>query len=127
MFKHTKAFSGFSVDDTVKAKAFYGDVLGLDVEELEMPGILSLHMEGGADILIYTKPNHTPATFTILNFPVNDVEETVDQLTRRGIEFIIYNEPDFKTDNKGIFHGGPLIAWFKDPASNILSVIEKDK
>jgi len=128
MFKHTKAFSGFSVDDTQKAKAFYSELLGLEVEELEMWGILSLHIEGGNQVLIYTKPNHIPATFTILNFPVKDIDKVVDKLTARGVKFEVYNEENFKTDEKGIFRsGGPLIAWFKDPAGNILSVIEDNQ
>lgn len=126
MFKHTKAFSGFSVDDTQKAREFYGNTLCLDVEELEMPGLLNLHIAGDSHILIYTKPNHAPATFTILNFPVADIAKAVDELTARGVQFEIYNEENFKTDERGIFRdGGPLIAWFKDPAGNILSVIEQ--
>lgn len=92
-----------------------------------MPGLLSLHIADGSHILIYPKPNHTPATFTILNFPVADVVKAVEELTAKGVKFEIYNEPDFKTDEKGIFRdGGPLIAWFKDPAGNILSVIKED-
>lgn len=126
MFKHTKAFSGFSVDDTQKAKTFYSETLGMDVEELEMPGILRLNIEGGSHILIYTKPNHTPATYTILNFPVANIDSAVDELVERGVQLEIYNEENFKTDERGIFRsGGPLIAWFKDPAGNILSVIEQ--
>jgi len=126
MFKHTKAFSGFSVNDTQKAREFYGNTLGIDVEELEMPGLLNLHIAGGSHILIYTKPNYAPATFTILNFPVTDIAKAVDELTARGVQFEIYNEENFKTDERGIFRdGGPLIAWFKDPAGNILSVIEQ--
>ena len=122
MFKNTQAFSGFSVDDVQKARAFYGQTLGLDVSEEH--GMLTLHIAGGARILIYSKPNHTPATFTILNFPVANVEEAVDELTRRGVRFEIYNQGDLKTDAKGIFRGqGPHIAWFKDPAGNILSVL----
>jgi predicted enzyme related to lactoylglutathione lyase len=124
MFKDTKAFSGFSVDDIPKAKAFYGDTLGLNVSESN--GILHLHMTGGAEVIIYPKPNHTPATFTILNFPVDDVEATVDELTRRGVTFEHY-DGDIKTDEKGIMrgNGGPNIAWFTDPAGNILSVLEE--
>lgn len=123
MFKETKAFSGFSVNDIQKAKAFYGQTLGLEVSE--MNGLLNLHTAGGNKILIYPKPNHTPATFTILNFPVDNIEETVAELTKRGVRFETYNEGDLKTDEKGIFRGGgPLIAWFKDPAGNILSVLE---
>jgi len=125
MFKKTKAFSGFSVDDLQKAKAFYGEVLGLEVTEIDM-GLLELHIEGGNNILIYPKPNHVPATFTILNFPVKDVEKAVDELTQRGVEFEQY-EGEIKTDEKGISRGegGPNIAWFKDPAGNILSVLEE--
>lgn len=126
MFKETKAFSGFSVNDIQKARAFYGQTLGLEVSEVpEMGGLLNLHIAGGSNILVYAKPNHTPATFTILNFPVANIEQAVDELTRRGVCFETYNEGDLKTDEKGIFRGGgPLIAWFKDPAGNILSVLE---
>src|SRR5574341_2465232 len=121
MFKDTKAFSGFSVDDIQKAKEFYSQTLGLEVSE--MNGLLNLNIAGGSKILIYPKPNHTPATFTILNFPVHDIEETVNQLTRRGVRFEQY-DGDLKTDERGIFRGGgPLIAWFKDPAGNILAVL----
>lgn len=124
MFKETRAFSGFSVNDIQKAKEFYSQALGLEVSE--MNGLLNLHIAGGSEILIYPKPDHTPATFTILNFPVDDIEEAVDELTKRGVRFEIYNEQDLKTDEKGIFRGGgPLIAWFKDPAGNILSVLEE--
>ena len=124
MFKHTKAFSGFSVNDIQKAKEFYGDKLGIDVTE-EMMGILALHIEGGNRIIIYPKPNHEPATFTILNFPVDDVEKTVDELIAKGIVFEQYDFGQIKTDSKGIMRGvGPTIAWFKDPAGNILSVLD---
>lgn len=124
MFKNTKAFSGFSVKDIQKAKEFYRRTLELEVSE--MNDLLFLHIAGGTEILIYPKPNHTPATFTILNFPVNNVEKAVDDLTKRGVRFEIYNEADLKTDEKGIFRGGgPKIAWFKDPAGNILSVLEE--
>ncbi|MFC0518274.1 VOC family protein [Mucilaginibacter angelicae] len=127
MLKESKAFSGFSVDDTAKAKTFYADVLGLDVTDVpEMEGLLNLNITGSIPILIYTKPNHTPATFTILNFPVNNVEKTVDELSARGVKFEVYNQENFKTNEKGVFlGGGPKIAWFKDPAGNFLSVIEK--
>ena len=122
MFKDTRAFSGFSVDDIPKAKAFYGKTLGLDVSEEN--GMLNLHIAGGGTVLVYPKPNHTPATFTILNFPVSNIEQVVDELTRRGVRFEHY-EGELKTDEKGIFRGeGPLIAWFTDPAGNILSVLE---
>jgi catechol 2,3-dioxygenase-like lactoylglutathione lyase family enzyme len=128
MFKNTKAFSGFSVNDIQKAKEFYGQTLGLDVSESEM-GVLELHISGGTNILVYPKPNHTPATFTILNFPVDNVEEAVDGLTKSGVRFEQYDEPEIKTDGKGIHrsegpNAGPNIAWFKDPAGNILSVLE---
>lgn len=126
MFKDTEAFSGFSVNDLAKAKEFYGQTLGLEVSELP-EGLLALHIAGGAKIFIYPKDNHTPATFTILNFPVENVEQAVDDLTERGVRFEIYNQPELKTDKKGIARGdeGPTIAWFKDPAGNILSVLEQ--
>jgi predicted enzyme related to lactoylglutathione lyase len=124
MFKNTKAFSSFSVNDIGNAKEFYTKTLGLEVSE--MNGLLNLHIAGGTDILIYPKPNHTPATFTILNFPVDNVEDAVEQLTKRGVRFEIYDMDEIKTDEKGIFRGeGPKIAWFKDPAGNILSVLEE--
>nr|WKN39267.1 VOC family protein [Tunicatimonas sp. TK19036] len=126
MLKHTKAFSGFSVDDLEKAKAFYGNVLGLNIKTQDGPmELLELHIEGGNHILIYPKPNHEPATFTILNFPVENIEATVDELIKRGVRFEQY-EGDIKTDEKGISRSdkGPNIAWFRDPAGNILSVLE---
>jgi predicted enzyme related to lactoylglutathione lyase len=120
MFKDTKAFSGFSVNDIAKAKDFYSKTLELEVTEEN--GMLSLHIAGGNPIIVYPKPNHEPATYTILNFPVKDIEQAVDELTRRGVHFEIYDEHQ---DKKGISRGrGPNIAWFKDPAGNILSVIE---
>jgi predicted enzyme related to lactoylglutathione lyase len=125
MFRDTKAFSGFSVNDIQKAKDFYGQTLGLEVTE-EAMGILALHISGGGKIIIYPKPNHTPASFTILNFPVTDVEKAVDELTSRGVQFEQYDFGQMKTDRKGIIRGqGPTIAWFKDPAGNILSVLEE--
>jgi catechol 2,3-dioxygenase-like lactoylglutathione lyase family enzyme len=124
MFKDTKAFSGFSVDDLQKAQKFYGQTLGLEVTEEH--GLLLLNIAGGGKIIVYPKPNHTPATYTILNFPVEDIERAVDELTRRGVRFERYNQKELKTDEKGIHRGGgPLIAWFKDPAGNILSVLEE--
>lgn len=123
MLKESKAFSGFSVNDTQKAKEFYGRTLGLEVSESH--DLLELHLAGGNTVFIYPKPNHAPATFTILNFPVKNVDQAVDELTKRGVRFEIYNEPDLKTDERGIFRGGPVIAWFKDPAGNILSVLEQ--
>ncbi len=123
MFKNTKAFSGFSVNDLQKAKEFYSETLGLEVSESR--GLATLHLAGGTSVLIYSKPNHVPATFTILNFSVGNTEKAVDQLAKRGVRFERY-EGDLKTDDKGIFGGGgPLIAWFKDPAGNILSVLEE--
>jgi predicted enzyme related to lactoylglutathione lyase len=124
MFKNTKAFSGFSVNDIAKAKEFYQNVLGLEVTEDH--GLLTLHIAGGTNIIIYPKPNHTPATFTILNFQVDDVEKTVDELTQRGVPFEHYDMEQLKTDEKGIVrgNGGPTIAWFTDPAGNIISVLQ---
>ncbi len=124
MFKDTKAFSGFSVSNLQEAKEFYSQTLGLDVSEAH--GLLELHIAGGTNILIYPKENHTPATFTILNFPVANIEQAVDDLVRHGVHFESYNEGGLVTDAKGIFHGGgPRIAWFKDPAGNLLSVLEQ--
>jgi catechol 2,3-dioxygenase-like lactoylglutathione lyase family enzyme len=121
MFEHTRAYSGFSVDDIQKAKQFYGDTLGLRVSEQN--GMLTLHLAGDRDTLVYPKDDHTPATFTILNFPVEDVDRTVEELTERGVRFERYE--GFDQDEKGVFRGGgPLIAWFRDPAGNILSVIQ---
>jgi catechol 2,3-dioxygenase-like lactoylglutathione lyase family enzyme len=121
MFEHTKAYSGFSVDDIPKAKQFYGETLGLRLTEEN--GMLTLHIAGDRNTLVYPKEDHTPATFTILNFPVDDVDRTVEELTARGVRFERYE--GFDQDEKGVFRGGgPLIAWFKDPAGNILSVIQ---
>jgi len=123
MFENSRAFSGFSSDDIPKAKQFYGETLGLDVSESH--GILTLRLSGGGQVVIYPKPNHEPATFTVLNFPVDDVDAAVDELGRRGVRFEHYDRPDLKTDERGIMRGnGPTIAWFKDPAGNILSVLE---
>ena len=124
MFKHTKAFSSFSVHNIQEAKSFYGNLLGLEIANDPM-GLIELRISGN-NIMVYPKPNHEPATFTILNFPVDDVDSTVSELKNRGIHFEHYNEKDLKTDEKGIHRGpGPTIAWFKDPAGNILSVLEK--
>ena len=124
MFKNTKAFSGFSVNDIQKAKEFYHNIL--DIETSERMGLLVLHIAGSNPIIIYPKPNHVPATFTILNFPVPDVEKTVDELIAKGITFEQYTG-HLQTDKKGISHGKPMIAWFKDPAGNILSVLEEGR
>jgi catechol 2,3-dioxygenase-like lactoylglutathione lyase family enzyme len=122
MLENAKAFSGFSVDDIPKAKEFYSDTLGLRVTE--ETGFLSLHINGSTPILIYPKQNHTPASYTILNFPVENIEKAVDELSNRGVQFEHY-EGDINTDDKGIARGnGPNMAWFKDPAGNILSLLE---
>ncbi len=126
MFNSSKIFSSFSVNDIPKAKEFYGNTLGLKVKEVEM-GTTLLEIDiAGYTVMIYPKPNHTPATFTILNFPVDDVEITVDKLTAKGVKFEHYDSEFLKTDGKGIArgNGGPTIAWFTDPAGNILSVLE---
>jgi len=125
MFRNTKAFSGFSVNDIAKAKDFYGNTLGLDVKENSM-GVLMLRLAGGGAVLIYPKENHVPATFTILNFPVDNIDKGVDALVEKGIRFEQYDQDGIVTDEKGIFRNeGPPIAWFKDPAGNILSVLEE--
>ena len=120
MLADSKAFSGFAAPDLEQAKRFYGDTLGLRVEDQD--GSLVLHLAGDRDVLIYVKPDHTPATYTILNFPVDDIEGTVDALAERGVRFERYQ--GFEQDERGIQRGGgPPIAWFKDPAGNILSLI----
>jgi catechol 2,3-dioxygenase-like lactoylglutathione lyase family enzyme len=125
MLKTSKAFSGFSVNDIPKARQFYGETLGLEVKEDE--GMLVLHLASGARVILYPKENHTPASFTILNFPVDNVERTVRALKERGVRFEIYRDGPYKTDEQGIFRGeGPTIAWFTDPAGNILSVLEAE-
>ena len=123
MLANTKAFSGFAVDDLLTAREFYGETLGLKTSVLEANGLLSLHLAGGGDTLVYQKPDFTPATYTILNFSVEDIDKTVDELTARGVRFERYE--GFEQDEKGIARGnGPDIAWFKDPAGNILSVLQ---
>ena len=125
MFGNTKAFSGFAVDDIEKAKQFYSETLGLEVTEEN--DLLTLHIAGDRPVLVYPKPNHTPASFTILNFPVDDIEAAVDQLAARGVDFERYEGTPIATDEKGIFRGGgPLIAWFTDPAGNVLSVVDAE-
>ena len=125
MFKDSKGFSSFSVKDLKTAKQFYGETLGLGVSE--SPEGLELRLAGGSTVFLYPKPNHTPASFTVLNFPVDDVEEAVDELVGLGLRFEQYDLPDLKTDKRGIAHGpGPTIAWFKDPDGNILSVLEEE-
>ena len=124
IFKDAKAFSSFSVNDMKKAREFYGEILGLGVTETQEG--LELHLAGGNTIFVYPKPNHTPASFTVLNFPVNNVEEAVDELVDAGLRLEHYELPELKTDKRGIAKGpGMKIAWFKDPAGNILSVIEE--
>lgn len=123
MFTDTKAFSGFSVDDLAKARQFYGETLGLRVSDGEMKGLLMLHLGSGHDVLVYEKPNHAPATYTVLNFPVDDIDRAVDELVSRGVRFERY--PDLDADERGIFRtAGPPIAWFTDPAGNILAVLQ---
>jgi catechol 2,3-dioxygenase-like lactoylglutathione lyase family enzyme len=124
MFKSGKAFSSFAVDDVGKAKDFYGRILGLDVAESD--GMLTLQTGGGSDVLVYSKPDHEPATFTVLNLPVESVDRAIEELTGQGVQFEIYHGNGIETDDRGVFVGdGPRIAWFKDPAGNILSVIEE--
>jgi len=124
MFTPDKVFSGFSVDDIDRARAFYAETLGMTVTENAM-GFLNLHLASGAVILIYTKPNHSPASFTILNFEVDDVDDTVNDLNARGVVTKIYDNDTIPTDENGIARGmGPTIAWFTDPAGNVLSVLE---
>lgn len=126
MFKDIHAFSSFSVNDLQKAKEFYSQILGLEVSEIMGGCLLKLHIAGGNQVMVYPKPNHTPATFTILNFPVDNIEQAVDELKKRGVRFEKYDQADLKTDDKGICRGeGPNIAWFKDPAGNFLSVLEE--
>jgi catechol 2,3-dioxygenase-like lactoylglutathione lyase family enzyme len=122
MFANTKAFSGFAVDDLAKARAFYGETLGLETSEEH--GLLTLHLAGDRPTLVYPRPGHAPASYTILNFPVEDIEKAVDELAARGVELERYD--GFDQDDRGIFRGGgPLIAWFTDPAGNVLSVLQQ--
>lgn len=124
MFKNIHAFASFSVDDLDKASDFYGKLLGLDTELNKEWGMLTLKFAGGGELMIYQKDNHEPASYTALNFPVKDVEKTVNELTEKGIKFEQY--PEFKTDRKGISREwGMEIAWFKDPAGNIISVLKE--
>jgi len=124
MLQTINAFSSFSVNDLPRARDFYAQTLGLKVSESEMG--LEIH-PGDTDVFIYPKPNHTPATFTVLNFLVDDIDKAVDELQQKGVHFEHY-EGEIKTNEKGIHrNGGPSIAWFKDPAGNILSVVEKDE
>ncbi|MCE7038752.1 VOC family protein [Dyadobacter sp. CY312] len=125
MFRNSKAFSGFSVNDLQKAKQFYGYLLKVDVTQDEEMPVLTLNLAGGNNVILYEKENHIPATFTVLNFPVENIEEAVKELKDHGISFESYDWPGLKTDDDNIMRGnGPNIAWFKDPAGNILSLIE---
>ena len=126
MLKDSPAFSGFAVNDLDAARSFYTDTLGLQVTDVpEMGGLMRLQLGSGTSVLVYAKPDHVPATFTVLNFPVPDVEKAVDELAGRGVQFQRYENPP--TDEKGIMRaGGPLIAWFTDPAGNVFSVIQQD-
>jgi len=126
MLKDSQAFSGFSTNDITKAKEFYSQTLGLEVQDTAM-GMLTLHLAGGGVVIVYPKDDHAPATFTVLNFPVDNIDKAVDELSAKGVEFEQYEN---MTDAKGIARGiaakrGPDIAWFKDPAGNILSVLQE--
>ncbi len=125
MFANTKAYSGFAVDDTEAARRFYGETLGLRVSDVaEEHGLLGLELAGGATVLIYPKPDFTPATYTILNFTVDDIDAAVDELAARGVTFERYD--GFDQDEKGIARSGPpYVAWFTDPAGNILAVLQE--
>ena len=124
MFKHAKPFSGFSVNDIEKARKFYRETLELDVADAPMDQ-LELRLDGDTRVFVYEKADHVPATFTILNFPVDDVDGAVNQLKDKGVKFEVYTEGEIATDEKGVHRtGGPKIAWFKDPAGNYLSVLE---
>ena len=126
MFKDSKAFSGFSVDDLAAAKRFYGETLGLGVGDVPgMDGLMTLHIPESQDVLVYAKPDHAPATFTVLTFPVDDIDAAVDGLVERGVRIERYEQ--FEADDKGIVRGGgPLVAWFRDPAGNVLGVMQED-
>jgi catechol 2,3-dioxygenase-like lactoylglutathione lyase family enzyme len=124
MLANSKAFSGFAVDDLDEARAFYADTLGLTVEPIEGAPLMTLQLAGDRPTLIYAKPNHTPADYTILNFPVEDIDAAVEELAARGVTFERYD--GMNQDDKGVMREqGPPIAWFKDPAGNVLSVLEQ--
>ncbi len=129
MFKDTGAFSSYSVDDTQAAREFYGQTLGLPVSDVPgMDGLVDLRIPGGSRVLLYPKPDHAPATFTVLNLPVADITAAVDELTSRGVRFEVYDEAPVKTDEKGILRSDAMgaVAWFKDPDGNILNVFQRD-
>ncbi|MGA8978083.1 MAG: VOC family protein [Pedococcus sp.] len=124
MLRNSKAFSGFSAKDIDAARAFYAEVLGLEVTD--QMGLLTLHLGGDHRAIVYPKPDHQPAGFTVLNFPVPDIDAAVDELTAAGVEFEKYEGTPIETDAKGILRkGGPLIAWFTDPSGNILSILQE--
>ncbi len=124
MFTNTKAFASFAVDDVDEARRFYGDTLGLKTSE-GPEGVLVLEIDGGIQTMVYPKPDYAPATYTVLNFPVEDIEQAVDALVEKGVTFERYE--GFEQDERGIARAaGPLIAWFRDPAGNILSVVKPD-
>lgn len=130
MFGNSNAFGSFSVDDPARAKQFYAETLGLEVTSRMMDGyeILSLQLPGGGTFIVYPKPDHRPATFTVLNFPVPDLQKAMQELKARGVRFERYDTDPVKTDEDGVFRGGgPLIAWFRDPAGNVLSVLEEPR
>ena len=130
MLQNTNVFSSFSVDDPEKAQQFYGKLLGMEitlVEGMEDYSVLELQINGGNNVIIYPKSNHQPATFTVLNFPVDDIDKTVEELRRQGVQFERYDDDTYNMDEKGIARSTgaePDIAWFKDPAGNILSVLQ---
>ena len=125
MLAQSKAFSGFAVDDLEQAREFYAETLGLDVKVIDDPGLLDIKLAGDRSVLVYPKPDFQPATYTILNFPVDDVGAAVDELSTRGVSFERYD--GMEQDESGVSHGpGPEIAWFKDPAGNILAVLESE-
>jgi len=127
MLADSKAFSGFAVDDLDAARRFYGETLGLNVEVMdEEHGLLTIHLAGDRDVLVYLSPGMTTPSYTILNFPVDDIDQAVDDLAARGVSCEQYDNPDLPQDEKGVMReGGPLIAWFKDPAGNTLSVLQE--
>lgn len=128
MLGGTKAYSSFAVDDVGKARAFYADTLGVRTTVMEeMGGLLTLHLSDGQDVMVYPKPDYEPATYTVLNFVVDDVEGTVDELTSKGVEFERYEgfDQDEKGISRGMGMGGPTIAWFKDPAGNVIAVLDQ--
>jgi predicted enzyme related to lactoylglutathione lyase len=129
MFDSSMAFSSFAVDDTTTAKAFYGGTLGLEVKDLGMGGLIGIEVGGGTSVMVYPKPDFVPATYTVLSFPVPDLEAAVDELVAKGVTMQRYDDtvPGFEQDERGIARGpvGPAIAWFTDPAGNILAVLDQ--